>query len=90
MKHTLITHNSLLRARRGLLSSFLGFQFFYIFEPKLGFVRFFDFPQFSPQGEVLCDNRMLHFLELFAAEIHFSIMLTFSLVYARAFGNLQI
>ena len=49
-----------------------------------------DFPHFAPRGEVICDHRMLYLMDFFAAEIYFSMMFTFSLVYARAFGNRQI
>ena len=72
----------------------MDFQFFFdIFEPKLRLFRpkfFENIPQFSPRGEVICDRRMLHILDLFAAEIYFSMMFTVSLVHARAFVNCQI
>ena len=64
VKNSKIAHNSLLRAHRGLLRSFLDFQFFFPFlNIKSGFLIFFfeNVPQFAPQGEVICDHRMLHF-----------------------------
>ena len=57
--------------------SFLDFQFFWYFIPKIEFFRqffFFNIHQLAPRGEVICDHRMLHCLDLFAAEISFSMM----------------
>ena len=90
-KLQLLIFNTLIRARRGLLRSFLDFHFYYILVTNFSTTFFFEnFPQFAPRGEVICDNRMLHFLDLFAAEIYFSMMFTYSLVYAGAFENRQI
>ena len=73
--------------------SFLDFQLLLIFfKVKSHFLDnfvFFNFPQFVPRGEVICDHRMLHFW-IFSRLFFFFITFTYSLVYARAFGNRQI
>ena len=48
------------------------------------------FLHLRPEERSFVNRRLLHFLDLFAVEIYFSMMFTFSLVYASVFGNRQI
>ena len=68
--------------------NFWTFSFFDIIEPNIAFFdkQFFEnFPHFAPRGEVICDHRMLHFLDLLPAEIYFPMIFPLSLVCASAF-----